>query len=433
MKKSTVLLVLAAFLSAAAGVSAVSWTTNSEEALAKAGRTGKTVFVYVYRRDSMDCKMVSEESFKDQAIVPLIEKKTVPVRTDIDKDTWPVSLIARIGTYKVTYPLIVLMNSDGSVLDYHQGYIAAADLVNFLIKNLTAGSAAGKMTTEEPATFEKAFAAYEDQNWFIAAGLFNRLDDAKLSAEQKLKKHFSLGVLYYINKDYAKAVDEYMLAYSVKPEANTLYNLTCAYSLENDLSAAVFYLQKAVDAGFSDTEALKTDADLAGLRGTKEFSAILKSLSGKPAVTVKTPKPAVVPQPVSGSYTEMEKKCFDLVNAMRTEKGLKPLVWADDLMAVARKHSEDMGTRNFFDHTNPDGLDPFQRMENGGVNFSMAAENIAYNSGYGDPASVAADGWKRSSGHYHNIMTAEYEESAIGMARTPDGRYYFTQVFIKRR
>ena len=264
------------------------------------------------------------------------------------------------------------------------------------------------------------------------------LDLDKLTPEQKLKKHFSLGVLYYVNKDYNKAIEEYMAADAVKPEANTFYNLACAYNLLNDRSGTLFYLDKAVLAGFKDIEALKKDADLASLSATKEMAQIIDRISGRPSPAVNTVKSAAVATktvmtPQSGAYTGQEKECFDLVNAMRAEKGLKPLAWANDLMLVARKHSADMATRSFFDHTNPDGLDPFQRMENGGASFSMAGENIAYNQGYQDPAAVAADGWRHSPGHYRNIMTEDFEESAIGAATAADGSVYFTQVFIKRK
>lgn len=57
-----------------------------------------------------------------------------------------------------------------------------------------------------------------------------------------------------------------------------------------------------------------------------------------------------------------------------------PLAMNEKLLAVARAHSEDMFTRNFFAHTNPDGKDTFDRMTAGGYNFTSAGENIAFGS-----------------------------------------------------
>jgi uncharacterized protein YkwD len=130
--------------------------------------------------------------------------------------------------------------------------------------------------------------------------------------------------------------------------------------------------------------------------------------------------------------TAMEKRCFDLVNKMRTEKGLAPLLPNSALLEVARRHSLDMGKRNYFDHRNPDGLSPFDRLQRVGIKYRMAAENIQYSQGYADPAAVAADSWKNSPGHYRNIINPGLEESAIGAAVMSDGRVFFTQVFIQK-
>ena len=58
-----------------------------------------------------------------------------------------------------------------------------------------------------------------------------------------------------------------------------------------------------------------------------------------------------------------EQAVFDLVNQIRAENGLDPFVYNQTLADTARAHSQDMIDRNFVDHTNPDGKDPFERME----------------------------------------------------------------------
>ena len=54
-----------------------------------------------------------------------------------------------------------------------------------------------------------------------------------------------------------------------------------------------------------------------------------------------------------------------------------PLVMEARLRCAARVHSLDMANRGFFDHVNPDGEDPFVRMERAGYSFQAAGENIA--------------------------------------------------------
>ena len=50
-----------------------------------------------------------------------------------------------------------------------------------------------------------------------------------------------------------------------------------------------------------------------------------------------------------------------LVNVQRAAAGCGALTADPALAALARAHSADMRDRHFFDHVNPDGLDPFQR------------------------------------------------------------------------
>src|SRR6185295_10563733 len=50
----------------------------------------------------------------------------------------------------------------------------------------------------------------------------------------------------------------------------------------------------------------------------------------------------------SASLASMERRVFDLVNAERLQRGLRPVVWVDRVAAVARYHSNNMVTNNFF-------------------------------------------------------------------------------------
>jgi uncharacterized protein YkwD len=54
-----------------------------------------------------------------------------------------------------------------------------------------------------------------------------------------------------------------------------------------------------------------------------------------------------------------------------------PLAFNPILIGVARAHSQDMWTRNFFAHTNPSGVTFSQRMTNAGYVWNRAGENIA--------------------------------------------------------
>lgn len=124
-----------------------------------------------------------------------------------------------------------------------------------------------------------------------------------------------------------------------------------------------------------------------------------------------------------------EQEVFDLVNQIRAENGLEPFVYNVTLAETARAHSQDMIDRNFFSHTNPDGEDPFDRMRDNGLSFSMAAENIA--AGQRTPEEVV-NSWMNSEGHRANILGG-CEELGVGLALGGSYGYYWTQCFATVR
>lgn len=129
--------------------------------------------------------------------------------------------------------------------------------------------------------------------------------------------------------------------------------------------------------------------------------------------------------------TAYERQLFDLVNVERTKRGLTVFKWDDRAAIAARLHSEDMGNRNFFQHDNPDGLSPFDRMVNQQISYVLAAENIA--AGQVDAMNAHA-GWMNSSGHRRNLLGAA-ARLGVGAAYVADSTYnlYYTQNFYSAR
>jgi uncharacterized protein YkwD len=128
-----------------------------------------------------------------------------------------------------------------------------------------------------------------------------------------------------------------------------------------------------------------------------------------------------------------ERRAFDLINAERRARGESTLVWDAELTRMARLHSESMAQQNFFDHTNPQGQNMTMRASASGVcGWRAIAENIAYNSGYDDPAGFAVERWVASPKHRANLLREGFTHSGVGVARAADGRVFFTQVFVTR-
>lgn len=136
----------------------------------------------------------------------------------------------------------------------------------------------------------------------------------------------------------------------------------------------------------------------------------------------------VMPPPTGcGTAAEMEE--LALTNAAREAAGVAPLICDPDLTAVARAHSEDMCARDYFDHTNPDGESPGDRVANAGLTHRGIGENIA--AGNMSPAATHEQ-WMNSSGHRANIENGAYTRIGIGYASCSTGwPHLWTQVFAR--
>lgn len=140
--------------------------------------------------------------------------------------------------------------------------------------------------------------------------------------------------------------------------------------------------------------------------------------------------PTIPPDTLDPVEADVELRTFNAINQLRADNGLPPLVRNGAVDAVARAHSADMLTRDFFDHENPEGDTVQDRLLAGGVTtMTSMGENIAFASGFPDPVEVTVQGWVDSPGHLANILHPDWTHSGMGVARN-GSTFYFTQVFV---
>ncbi|MCC9312126.1 sigma-70 family RNA polymerase sigma factor [Kitasatospora sp. RB6PN24] len=114
-----------------------------------------------------------------------------------------------------------------------------------------------------------------------------------------------------------------------------------------------------------------------------------------------------------------------LVNVQRAQNGCGPVTANSLLQEAAQRQSDDMAARHFFDHTNPDGAGPQERIDATGYQWSTWGENIAR--GQRDPASVMTS-WMNSPGHRANILNCAFKELGVGV-HIGSGGPWWTQDF----
>ena len=128
---------------------------------------------------------------------------------------------------------------------------------------------------------------------------------------------------------------------------------------------------------------------------------------------------ARVVTPVVQSYDA--QRLFADVNAARAAHGLPTLTPDTRLDAFALTVAQQMATRNYFGHTDPDGVTFDQRIRAARIAFRFAAENMAF-----DQTEPHANLMLlHSPGHYANIMDPQARHLGVAaVGAGPDGVFY---------
>jgi uncharacterized YkwD family protein len=122
--------------------------------------------------------------------------------------------------------------------------------------------------------------------------------------------------------------------------------------------------------------------------------------------------------------SQFEQEVVDLTNEERSKQGLQALQVDTNLSEVAREKSRDMATSNYFDHNSPNYGSPFDMMQQFGISYQTAGENIA--KGQRSPQEVV-DAWMNSEGHRANILNGNFTHIGVGFVEQGN---HWTQMFI---
>jgi uncharacterized protein YkwD len=186
--------------------------------------------------------------------------------------------------------------------------------------------------------------------------------------------------------------------------------------------------------------------------GPRKFKAIVKFDQGKgkymvevvaigplgPAVLdlmncyvgVPYPEPAPPPKDSGEPPTDLRKAERDmlvLINKARAAAGLKALDFGNDLAAVARAHSKDMVSNNFFAHISPRRGDLDKRMKRARIVAQYYTENLAANRSL-----IGAHlGLMNSPGHRKNILDPKVNRVGVGIVLDGKGGIMVTENYAQ--
>jgi uncharacterized YkwD family protein len=125
-----------------------------------------------------------------------------------------------------------------------------------------------------------------------------------------------------------------------------------------------------------------------------------------------------------GELSQFEQEVVELTNAERSKHGLQPLQMDAELSNVAREKSRDMAASNYFDHNSPTYGSPFDMIQQFGIQYRSAGENIA--KGQRSPQEVV-NAWMNSEGHRANILNDNFTHIGVGFVEQGN---HWTQMFI---
>ncbi|HBN97393.1 MAG TPA: hypothetical protein DDZ66_13965, partial [Firmicutes bacterium] len=147
-------------------------------------------------------------------------------------------------------------------------------------------------------------------------------------------------------------------------------------------------------------------------------SPILPTQPSNPGSKVPLPNP---------SLTSDEQNLINQVNQERAKNGQQALKIDYDLVALAKKKSHDMAANNYFSHVSPTLGTVYNMLDNAGISYSRAGENIARTGS----VSRAHPLFMNSAGHRANILHSGYTHIGVGIVKQGTS-YHITQIFIKK-
>lgn len=125
------------------------------------------------------------------------------------------------------------------------------------------------------------------------------------------------------------------------------------------------------------------------------------------------------------SSLSAEEAVAELVNSERRAAGKSALTLDSKLCEAAEIRAKEIA--DYFSHTRPDGSACFTVLDELGIRYGAAGENIA--AGQRSPQEVMGD-WMNSSGHKQNILSGNYSKIGVGLYKSKDGfGYYWVQIF----
>src|SRR5690606_28313263 len=103
---------------------------------------------------------------------------------------------------------------------------------------------------------------------------------------------------------------------------------------------------------------------------------------------------------------------IESTNKERLKDGLEPLRVDNRLTLAATKKAQDMLANDYWAHTSPQGVSPWEWIKDARYGYSYAGENLAKNF---STAGSVVNAWMHSENHRDNVLNAHYRDVGFGV------------------
>lgn len=228
------------------------------------------------------------------------------------------------------------------------------------------------------------------------------------------------GEVGLISKDYAKTIDQTYTGFYTYIDLEDFYaNVNSNNTNLRGGPSTAFSVYTTLNAGNKIQIIGKIDNFYLVVTENNYVGMIREDLITKIDNTNETPIPP-------STLPNTAETVLSLINNARNENGLPNLQINDLLNSTAQTKAKDMVTNNYFSHNSPTYGSPFEMMQNAGITYKTAGENIAGNSSVEN----AVRSWLASEEHKTNILSNAYNYIGIGIEPSDTYGYVIVVMFI---
>ena len=158
---------------------------------------------------------------------------------------------------------------------------------------------------------------------------------------------------------------------------------------------------------------------VAGDRALESVLALQRLVGNREVVVGVGERIELEPQEASQLVPDEEAalEVFAMLNAERVRAGVDPLSWSEGLESVGQGHATEMYVEGYFAHESPVTGDVGDRLQDDGLRYRLAGENLALAATPG----LVHEGLMRSAGHRENIERPEFVRVGIAVIDGPLG------------